>query len=72
MAAVITGGKIQLLNAEEKYLTNVLKYLIRVGAKIEYNIDGILIEGPKIIKNTDIKTEVYPDFLLIYKLKRWL
>ena len=59
---VITGGKIQLLNAEEKYLTNVLKYLIRVGAKIEYNIDGILIEGPKIIKNTDIKTEVYPGF----------
>ena len=62
MAAVITGGKIQLLNAEKKYLTNVIKYLIKVGAKIEYNIDGILIEGPKIIKNTDIKTEVYPGF----------
>ena len=62
MAAVITGGKIQLLNAEEKYLINVIKYLIKVGAKIEYNVDGILIEGPKIIKNTDIKTEVYPGF----------
>ncbi len=62
MAAVITGGKIQLLNAEEKYLTNVIKYLIKVGTKIEYNVDGILIEGPKIIKNTDIKTEVYPGF----------
>ena len=62
MAAVITGGKIQLLNAEKKYLTNVIKYLIKVGAKIEYNIDGILIEGPKIIKNINIKTEVYPGF----------
>ena len=62
MAAVITGGKIQLLNAEKKYLKNVIKYLIKVGAKIQYNIDGILIEGPKIIKNTDIKTEVYPGF----------
>ena len=62
MAAVITGGKIQLLNAEKKYLTNVIKYLIKVGAKIQYNVDGILIEGPKIIKNTDIKTEVYPGF----------
>ena len=62
MAAVITGGKIQLLNAEEKYLTNVIKYLVKVGAKIDYNVDGILIEGPKIIKNTDIKTEVYPGF----------
>jgi len=62
MAAVITGGKIQLLNAEKKYLTNVIKYLIKVGAKIQYNVNGILIEGPKIIKNTDIKTEVYPGF----------
>ena len=62
MAAVITGGKIQLLNAEKKNLTNVIKYLIKVGAKIQYNVDGILIEGPKIIKNTDIKTEVYPGF----------
>ena len=62
MAAVITGGKIQLLNAEKKYLTNVIEYLIKVGAKIQYNVDGILIEGPKIIKNTDIKTEVYPGF----------
>ena len=62
MAAVITGGKIQLLNAEKKYLINVIEYLIKVGAKIQYNVDGILIEGPKIIKNTDIKTEVYPGF----------
>ena len=62
MAAVITGGQIQLLNAEKKYLINVIKYLIKVGAKIQYNVDGILIEGPKIIKNTDIKTEVYPGF----------
>jgi len=62
MAAVITGGKIQLLNAEKKYLINVIKYLIKVGAKIEYSVDGMLIEGPKIIKNTDIKTEVYPGF----------
>ena len=62
MAAVITGGKIQLLNAEKKYLINVIEYLIKVGAKIQYNVDGILIEGPKIIKNIDIKTEVYPGF----------
>ena len=62
MAAVITGGQIQLLNAEKKYLINVIEYLIKVGAKIQYNVDGILIEGPKIIKNTDIKTEVYPGF----------
>ena len=62
MAAVITAGKIQLLNADKKCLKNVLRYLNKVGAKIEYNDDGILIEGPKIINNVNIKTEVYPGF----------
>lgn len=62
MAAVITSGKIQLLNADKKYLKNVMQYLDKVGAKIEYNVDGIIIEGPKTIINVDVKTEVYPGF----------
>ncbi len=62
MAAVITSGKIQLLNADKKYLKNVMQYLYKVGAKIEYNVDGIIIEGPKTIINVDVKTEVYPGF----------
>ena len=62
MAAVITAGRIELLKAEEKYLKNVIKYLNRVGAKIESTNNGINIEGPKIINNIDIKTEVYPGF----------
>ena len=62
MAAVITAGRIELLKAEEKYLKNVIKYLNRVGAKIESTNNGINIEGPKVIKNIDMKTEVYPGF----------
>ena len=62
MAAVITAGRIELLKAEEKYLKNVVKYLNKVGAKIESTNNGINIEGPKIINNIDIKTEVYPGF----------
>ena len=62
MAAVITAGRIELIKAEEKYLKNVVKYLNRVGAKIESTNNGINIEGPKIINNIDIKTEVYPGF----------
>ena len=34
MAAVITGGKIQLLNAEKKYLTNVIKYRLDINRLI--------------------------------------
>ena len=62
MAAVITAGRIELIKAEEKYLKNVVKYLNRIGAKIESTNNGINIEGPKIINNIDIKTEVYPGF----------
>jgi len=62
MAAVITAGRIELLKAEEKYLKNVIKYLNRVGAKIESTNNGINIEGPKVINNIDMKTEVYPGF----------
>ena len=53
MAAVITAGRIELLKAEEKYLKNVVKYLNKVGAKIESTYNGINIEGPKIINNID-------------------
>ena len=62
MAAVITSGKIKLLNAEEKYLTTVLSFLRKVGARIKYDTNSIEIEGPSIIKSANLKTEVYPGF----------
>ena len=62
MAAVITSGKIKLLNAEKKYLKNVLSYLKKAGALIQTDRDSIEIEGPNKIKNVNIKTEVYPGF----------
>ena len=62
MAAVITSGKIKLLNAEEKYLTTVLSYLRKAGALIKYDTNSIEIEGPSIIKSANLKTEVYPGF----------
>jgi UDP-N-acetylglucosamine 1-carboxyvinyltransferase len=62
MAAVITSGKIKLLNAEKKYLKNVLSYLKKAGALIQTYRDSIEIEGPNKIKNVNIKTEVYPGF----------
>ena len=62
MAAVITSGKIKLLNAEEKYLRNVLSYLKKAGALIRTYSNSIEIEGPNKIKNVNIKTEVYPGF----------
>ncbi len=62
MAAVITSGKIKLINAQEKYLKKVLLYLSKAGAIIETKKNSINIEGPKIINNIGLKTEVYPGF----------
>ena len=62
MAAVITSGKIKLLNAEEKYLITVLSYLRKAGALIKYDTNSIEIEGPSTIKSANLKTEVYPGF----------
>jgi len=62
MAAVITSGKLKLINAEEKYLRYVLSYLKKAGALIKCDRNSIEIEGPKIIKSVNIKTEVYPGF----------
>ena len=62
MAAVITSGKIKLLNAEKKYLITVLSYLRKAGALIKYDMNSIEIEGPNTIKSVNLKTEVYPGF----------
>jgi UDP-N-acetylglucosamine 1-carboxyvinyltransferase len=62
MAAVITSGKIKLLNAEKKYLITVLSYLRKAGALIKYDKNIIEIEGPNTIKSVNLKTEVYPGF----------
>jgi len=62
MAAVITSGKIKLLNAEERYLRTVLSYLKKTGALIKCDSNSIEIEGPNTIKSVNVKTEVYPGF----------
>ena len=62
MAAVITSGRIKLLNAEEKNLKTVLSYLKSAGAIIKCDKHSIEIEGPNKIKSVNIKTEVYPGF----------
>ena len=62
MAAVITSGKIKLLNAEERYLRTVLSYLKKTGALIKCDRNSIEIEGPNTIKSVNVKTEVYPGF----------
>jgi len=62
MAAAITAGRITLLNAEEKYLKQVLLYMKQTGSIIEIQEDNISVQGTKIVNNINIKTKVYPGF----------
>ena len=62
MAAAITAGRITLLNAEERYLKQVLLYMKQAGSIIEIEEDNISVQGTKIVNNINIKTEVYPGF----------
>ena len=62
MASVITGGKIKLINAEEKNLESVLNFLKKIGSLVYVEENHIIIEAPKIIKSINLKTEVFPGF----------
>ncbi len=62
MASVITRGKIKLIDANEKHLLCVLNFLKNIGSTIHIEDQNIIVEGPKIIKSVNIKTEVFPGF----------
>ena len=60
--ATITAGKVELNNLKIEHLTPVLHKLEEVGSKLELGKNSILIEGPRRIKSTDVKTMPYPGF----------
>lgn len=61
-AAAMTGGKIEVLNAEPEHITPIIHKLQECGCKIEIIEKRIKIEAPKKLKAIDIKTMPYPGF----------
>ena len=60
--AAITGGKIELENANPLHITPIINKLEEAGCKIETYKNKIKIEAPKKLKSIDIKTMPYPGF----------
>lgn len=61
-AAMITGGRIELVNARMEHLSSVLQVLETMGATIWPGDRGVVINGSEVIKPADITTEPYPGF----------
>lgn len=61
-AAGITSGNIELNNIVPKHIAPIINKLEECGCKIEINKNKLIMESPKRIKATDIKTMPYPGF----------
>lgn len=61
-AAAITKGRIRIENSNPKDLMEVLYKLKEIGCKIAINKNDIILNAPKKLKATNIKTSPYPGF----------
>ena len=61
-AVAVTGGKIELKNANSEHISPVLDKLEEAGCNIQIEKKSIKLSGPKRLKAVDIKTMPYPGF----------
>lgn len=63
IAAVITGGRLELTNTEAGLIRSVLDILIEAGAEIVITTDGLIVSrtGPG-VRGVDIMTMPYPGY----------
>jgi len=63
IAAAITKGRIELINAQAEHLQQPLRVLEKMGIKIEEKDDSIVVDGRgATIVGEDIYTDYYPGF----------
>ena len=61
-AVAITGGKLKLNRANPEHITPVVEKLIEMGCDIKIDKDCILLDAPRKLKATSIRTMPYPGF----------
>ncbi len=61
-ASAITGGEIELINANADHLGAVLHKFEEAGVYVEKTAHGLRVKKPKEIKSINIITEPYPGF----------
>ncbi len=61
--AAITKGKITVKNTDPSLLKTELNVLTKIGCKMKFSKDSIILKGPNKIKSIKIKTGPYPNYL---------
>ncbi len=62
IAAALTEGRIKIQNVNPKIIKTEIDILKKIGAKISFNKNEIIISGQKKVRNLNIKTAPYPGF----------
>ncbi|MDY7037159.1 MAG: UDP-N-acetylglucosamine 1-carboxyvinyltransferase, partial [Thermodesulfobacteriota bacterium] len=62
IASTMTKGEVMINGCRPEHLTAVIEKLQSVGSDVELKENGVLVRGPDIIKNVDIKTMTFPGF----------
>jgi len=62
IAAALLEGNLKILGIDPKIIKTEIDVLKKIGAKITYKKNEIIIKGGKKIKSTNIKTSPYPGF----------
>ena len=62
IAAAITGGKLELIDAPNNNLKALIDYLRKIGVNIVKYSDGIEVDAPEKLFSSNLTTEVYPGF----------
>tara|TARA_B100000214_G_scaffold283137_1_gene212760 strand:- start:976 stop:2226 length:1251 start_codon:yes stop_codon:yes gene_type:complete len=62
IAAVLTGSRLKIMNVDQRIMKTEINVLKKIGAKINFKNNQIIISGKKNIKNINIKTSPYPGF----------
>ena len=62
IAAALTEGKIKIQKVDPKIIKTEINILKKIGAKISFNKNEIIISGQKRVRNLNIKTAPYPGF----------
>ena len=62
IAAALTEGNLKIIGINPEIITTEIKILKKIGAKIKFSKNEIIIKGNKNIKNVNLRTAPYPGF----------
>ena len=62
MAAAITGGELELLNADFSHLPATVQAMEKAGVVFTPTAEGMHVKAPKVLQPVNISTQPYPGF----------